>query len=155
MSEETTIYAHRTKEMADKGELAVISNIVNDCTTKSKFENVNGRRRVYKCKEYEDEFEEQGALPDPNRTINPKHEIVCQTIKDSNGVDPTNWTKMAVVRQGRSEDHHWRAPNAGDGRQGELLFTTFNGNGCTSKSTSENVYGCRRIYKCKEFEDKF
>merc|ERR1719321_1840453 len=44
VSEETTTGVHRLKEMADKGELLVPAINVNDCVTKSKFDNVYGCR---------------------------------------------------------------------------------------------------------------
>merc|ERR1712195_195955 len=44
VSEETTTGVHRLKEMADKGELLFPSINVNDCVTKSKFDNVYGCR---------------------------------------------------------------------------------------------------------------
>merc|ERR1711935_138104 len=44
VSEETTTGAHRLKEMAAKGELLFPAINVNDCVTKSKFDNVYGCR---------------------------------------------------------------------------------------------------------------
>merc|ERR1712178_71951 len=44
VSKETTTGVHRLKEMADKGELLFPSINVNDCVTKSKFDNVYGCR---------------------------------------------------------------------------------------------------------------
>merc|ERR1712195_121835 len=44
VSEETTTCVHRLKEMADKGELLFPAINVNDCVTKSKFDNVYGCR---------------------------------------------------------------------------------------------------------------
>jgi len=44
VSEETTTGVHRLKEMADKGELLFPAINVNDCVTKSKFDNVYGCR---------------------------------------------------------------------------------------------------------------
>merc|ERR1712118_586374 len=44
VSEETTTGVHRLKEMAAKGELLVPAINVNDCVTKSKFDNVHGCR---------------------------------------------------------------------------------------------------------------
>merc|ERR1712162_12344 len=43
-SEETTTGVHRLKEMAAKGELLFPAINVNDCVTKSKFDNVYGCR---------------------------------------------------------------------------------------------------------------
>merc|ERR1712086_767749 len=42
VSEETTTGVHRLKEMAAKGELLFPAINVNDCVTKSKFDNVYG-----------------------------------------------------------------------------------------------------------------
>merc|ERR1719198_2521664 len=44
VSEETTTGVHRLKEMADKGELLFPAINVNDCVTKSKFDNIYGCR---------------------------------------------------------------------------------------------------------------
>merc|ERR1712125_171032 len=44
MGEETTTGVHRLKEMAAKGELLFPAINVNDCVTKSKFDNVYGCR---------------------------------------------------------------------------------------------------------------
>merc|ERR1711981_893884 len=44
VSEETTTGVHRLKEMAAKGTLLVPAINVNDCVTKSKFDNVYGCR---------------------------------------------------------------------------------------------------------------
>merc|ERR1711886_9586 len=44
VSEETTTGVHRLKQMAAKGELLFPAINVNDCVTKSKFDNVYGRR---------------------------------------------------------------------------------------------------------------
>merc|ERR1712021_123724 len=44
VSEETTTGVHRLKEMAAKGELLFPASNVNDCVTKSKFDNVYGCR---------------------------------------------------------------------------------------------------------------
>merc|ERR1712125_319101 len=44
VSEETTTGVHRLKEMAAKGELLFPAHGVNDCVTKSKFDNVYGCR---------------------------------------------------------------------------------------------------------------
>merc|ERR1712094_81269 len=44
VSEETTTGVHRLKEMASKGELLFPASNVNDCVTKSKFDNVYGCR---------------------------------------------------------------------------------------------------------------
>merc|ERR1711885_57493 len=44
VSEETTTWVHRLKEMAAKGELLFPAINVNDCVTKSKFDNVYGCR---------------------------------------------------------------------------------------------------------------
>ena len=44
MSEETTTGVHRLKQMAARGELLFPAINVNDCVTKSKFDNVYGCR---------------------------------------------------------------------------------------------------------------
>lgn len=44
VSEETTTGVHRLKQMAHRGELIVRAINVNDCVTKSKFDNIYGCR---------------------------------------------------------------------------------------------------------------
>jgi len=44
VSEETTTGVHRLKQMAAKGELITRAINVNDCVTKSKFDNIYGCR---------------------------------------------------------------------------------------------------------------
>merc|ERR1712178_249514 len=85
-----------------------------------------------------------GSLPDPNSTTNPEFKCVLLTIKDSIGVDPKKWTKMAAVVKGVSEEtttgvHRLREMAA----KGELLFPAINVNDCVTKSKFDNVYGCR------------
>merc|ERR1712225_191328 len=82
--------------------------------------------------------------PDPNSTTNPEFKCVLQTIKDSIGVDPKKWTKMAAVVRGVSEEtttgvHRLKEMAA----KGELLFPAINVNDCVTKSKFDNVYGCR------------
>merc|ERR1712010_364281 len=69
---------------------------------------------------------------------------VLQTIKDSIGVDPKKWTKMAAVVKGVSEETTTgvhRLKEMAD--KGELLFPSINVNDCVTKSKFDNVYGCR------------
>ena len=54
--------------------------------------------------EFVGKFANDGSLPDPNSTTNPEFKGVLQTLKDSIGVDPKTWTKMAVVVTGVSEE---------------------------------------------------
>ena len=64
-----------------------------------------------------------GSLPDPNSTTNPEFKCVLQTIKDSSGVDPKTWTKMAVVVKGVSEETTTGVHRLKDmADKGELLF---------------------------------
>ena len=78
---------------------------------------------IHKNKEFEERGAKDGSLPDPNSTINPEFKCVLQTIKDSSGVDPKMWTKMAVVVMGVSEETTTgvhRLTEMAD--NGELLF---------------------------------
>merc|ERR1712022_74029 len=99
---------------------------------------------IHKGKEFEEKFAKDGSLPDPNSTQNPEFKCVLQTIKDSIGVDPKKWTKMAAVVKGVSEEtttgvHRLKEMAA----KGELLFPAINVNDCVTKSKFDNVYGCR------------
>merc|ERR1712086_216694 len=69
---------------------------------------------------------------------------VLQTIKDSIGVDPKKWSKMAVVCKGVSEETTTGVHRLMDmAKKGELLFPAINVNDCVTKSKFDNVYGCR------------
>merc|ERR1712232_739143 len=99
---------------------------------------------IHKGKEFEEKFAKDGSLPDPNSTTNPEFKCVLQTIKDSIGVDPKKWTKMAAVCKGVSEETTTgvhRLKEMAD--KGELLFPSINVNDCVTKSKFDNVYGCR------------
>merc|ERR1712164_30133 len=77
-------------------------------------------------------------------TTNPEFKCVLQTIKDSIGVDPKKWTKMAAVVKGVSEEtttgvHRLKEMAA----KGELLFPAINVNDCVTKPKFDNVFGCR------------
>merc|ERR1739838_282087 len=99
---------------------------------------------MHKGKEYEDLFEKDGSLPDPNSTDNPEFKCVLQLIKDSIQVDKTRYTRMAAKLKGVSEEtttgvHRLKEMAA----KGELLFPAINVNDCVTKSKFDNVYGCR------------
>merc|ERR1711970_549213 len=99
---------------------------------------------MHKGREFEEKFAKDGSLPDPESTTNPEFKCVLQTIKDSIGVDPKKWTKMAAVVKGVSEEtttgvHRLKEMAA----KGELLFPAINVNDCVTKSKFDNVYGCR------------
>merc|ERR1712157_559348 len=99
---------------------------------------------IHKGKEFEEKFAKDGSLPDPASTTNPEFKCVLQTIKDSIGVDPKKWTKMAAVVKGVSEETTTgvhRLKEMAD--KGELLFPSINVNDCVTKSKFDNVYGCR------------
>jgi adenosylhomocysteinase len=99
---------------------------------------------IHKGKEFEEKFAKDGSLPDPNSTQNPEFKCVLQTIKDSIGVDPKKWTKMAAGCKGVSEETTTgvhRLKEMAD--KGELLFPSINVNDCVTKSKFDNVYGCR------------
>merc|ERR1712028_259365 len=75
---------------------------------------------------------------------NPEFKCVLQLIKDSIPVNPTKWSKMALVCKGVSEEtttgvHRLKEMAA----KGELLFPAINVNDCVTKSKFDNVYGCR------------
>merc|ERR1739848_724212 len=67
VSEETTTGVHRLKEMAAKGELLFPAINVNDCVTKSKFDNVYGCRRGVK----------DGIMRATDDMIGGKRALVC------------------------------------------------------------------------------
>merc|ERR1712025_802944 len=95
-------------------------------------------------REFEEKYAKDKSLPDPASTDHGEFKCVLQTIKDSIGVDPKKWTKMAAVVKGVSEEtttgvHRLKEMAA----KGELLFPAINVNDCVTKSKFDNVYGCR------------
>merc|ERR1712178_519375 len=91
-----------------------------------------------------EKFAKDGSLPDPESTTNPEFKCVLQTIKDSIGVDPKKWTKMAAVVKGVSEETTTGVHRLKEmASKGELLFPAINVNDCVTKSKFDNVYGCR------------
>merc|ERR1712021_114172 len=99
---------------------------------------------IHKGKEFEEKYAKDKSLPDPNSTTNPEFKCVLQLIKDSIPVNPTKWSKMALVCKGVSEEtttgvHRLKEMAA----KGELLFPAINVNDCVTKSKFDNVYGCR------------
>merc|ERR1712188_332412 len=99
---------------------------------------------IHKGKEFEEKYAKDGSLPDPNSTDNAEFKCVLQTIKDSIGVDPKKWTKMAAVVKGVSEETTTGVHRLKEmASKGELLFPAINVNDCVTKSNFDNVYGCR------------
>merc|ERR1712021_123676 len=99
---------------------------------------------IHKGKEFEEKYAKDKSLPDPNSTTNPEFKCVLQLIKDSIPVNPTKWSKMALVCKGVSEETTTgvhRLKEMAD--KGELLFPAINVNDCVTKSKFDNVYGCR------------
>jgi len=99
---------------------------------------------IHKGKELEEKYAKDKSLPDPNSTTNAEFKCVLQIIKDSLGVDPKKWSKMAANCHGVSEEtttgvHRLKEMAA----KGELLFPAINVNDCVTKSKFDNVYGCR------------
>merc|ERR1711939_1268926 len=95
-------------------------------------------------KEWEEEYEKTGKVPDPATTDNAEFKCVMQLVADSIKVDPKKWTKMAANWKGVSEEtttgvHRLKEMAA----KGELLFPAINVNDCVTKSKFDNVYGCR------------
>merc|ERR1719473_101270 len=112
--------------------------------TRSSDDGGDATMLIHKGKEFEEKYEKDKSLPDPNSTTNPEFKCVLQTIKDSIGVDPKKWTKMAAVVKGVSEETTTgvhRLKEMAD--KGELLFPAINVNDCVTKSKFDNVYGCR------------
>merc|ERR1712127_563650 len=99
---------------------------------------------IHKGKEFEEKYAKDKSLPDPDSTTNPEFKCVLQLIKDSIPVNPTKWSKMALVCKGVSEETTTgvhRLKEMAD--KGELLFPAINVNDCVTKSKFDNVYGCR------------
>merc|ERR1711939_791524 len=95
-------------------------------------------------KEWEEEYEKTGKVPDPATTDNAEFKCILQLLKDSIPADKTKYSRMAAKCKGVSEETttgvHRLKEMAG---KGELLFPAINVNDCVTKSKFDNVYGCR------------
>jgi len=102
---------------------------------------------IHKGKDFEEKYQKDKSLPDPNSTTNPEFKCVLQTIKDSimrGGADATKWTRMAAKCKGVSEETTTGVMRLKEmAAKGELLFPAINVNDCVTKSKFDNVYGCR------------
>merc|ERR1712137_180282 len=91
VSEETTTGVHRLKEMAAKGELLFPAINVNDCVTKSKFDNVYGCRHSLP----------DGIMRATDVMIGGKRALICgygDVGKDVQGLDKKEWIKTVIGR---------------------------------------------------------
>jgi len=99
---------------------------------------------IHKGKQWEEEFEKTGKVPDPSTTTNAEFKCVMQTVADSIKVDPKKWTKMAANWKGVSEETTTGVHRLQEmANKKELLVPAINVNDCVTKSKFDNVYGCR------------
>jgi adenosylhomocysteinase len=90
------------------------------------------------------EFEQAGAVPDPDSAESEEFRIVLQTLKRSVEADPQKWTRAAAGIRGVTEETTTgvhRLYQLAD--QGKLLFPAINVNDSVTKSKFDNLYGCR------------
>jgi adenosylhomocysteinase len=90
------------------------------------------------------EFEQAGAVPDPETAESGEFKIILATLQRSLGEDPQRWTRVASAIQGVTEEtttgvHRLYQLAA----TGDLLFPAINVNDSVTKSKFDNLYGCR------------
>merc|ERR1712071_718787 len=115
---------------------------------------------IHKGKEFEEKFAKDKSLPDPDSTTNPEFKCVLQTIKDSIGVDPKKWTKMAAVLKGVSEEtttgvHRLKGETFAEYWWCTEQMLTWPGADGPDQIIDDGGDATMLIHKGKEFEEKF
>ncbi len=90
------------------------------------------------------EFEQAGAVPDPETAESGEFKIILETLQRSLQEDPQRWTNVAAGIQGVTEEtttgvHRLYQLAETD----DLLFPAINVNDSVTKSKFDNLYGCR------------
>eukprot|EP00297_Palpitomonas_bilix_P007432 CAMPEP_0113881156 /NCGR_PEP_ID=MMETSP0780_2-20120614/8207_1 /TAXON_ID=652834 /ORGANISM="Palpitomonas bilix" /LENGTH=492 /DNA_ID=CAMNT_0000867957 /DNA_START=35 /DNA_END=1513 /DNA_ORIENTATION=+ /assembly_acc=CAM_ASM_000599 len=92
----------------------------------------------------EEEFEKNGAVPNPDSADNDELKCVLTIIKDTLASDKSYWRNMAKNIVGVSEETTTGVHRLYQmARNGSLLFPAINVNDSVTKSKFDNVYGCR------------
>jgi adenosylhomocysteinase len=90
------------------------------------------------------EFEQAGAVPDPESAESEEFKIVLATLQRSLAEDPQRWTGVAASIQGVTEETTTGVHRLYQlAETGDLLFPAINVNDSVTKSKFDNLYGCR------------
>ncbi len=90
------------------------------------------------------EFEQAGAVPDPESADNEEFKIILKTLQRSLEEDPQRFTTMAEACMGVSEETTTGVHRLYQfAETGDLLFPAINVNDSVTKSKFDNLYGCR------------
>jgi adenosylhomocysteinase len=90
------------------------------------------------------EFEQAGAVPDPESADSEEYKIILQTLQRSLEEDPQRWTKIAAGIKGVTEETTTGVHRLYQfAETGDLLFPAINVNDSVTKSKFDNLYGCR------------
>jgi adenosylhomocysteinase len=90
------------------------------------------------------EFEQAGAVPDPESADSEEYKIILQTLQRSLEEDPQRWTKIAANIKGVTEETTTGVHRLYQfAETGDLLFPAINVNDSVTKSKFDNLYGCR------------
>jgi adenosylhomocysteinase len=90
------------------------------------------------------EFEQAGAVPDPESAESGEFKIVLATLQRSLVEDPQRWTRLAEGIQGVTEETTTGVLRLYQlAETGDLLFPAINVNDSVTKSKFDNLYGCR------------
>jgi adenosylhomocysteinase len=90
------------------------------------------------------EFEQAGAVPDPESADSEEFKIILQTLQRSLEEDPQRWTRIAAAIKGVTEETTTGVHRLYQfAETGDLLFPAINVNDSVTKSKFDNLYGCR------------
>jgi adenosylhomocysteinase len=90
------------------------------------------------------EFEQAGAVPDPETADSGEFKIILETLQRSLGEDPQRWTRLGEGIKGVTEETTTGVHRLYQlAEAGELLFPAINVNDSVTKSKFDNLYGCR------------
>merc|ERR1719412_2676517 len=99
---------------------------------------------IHEGADWEQKFEKDGSMPDPDTVDNPEMKEVYKVIRQELQKNPKKWTTIAGNVVGVSEEtttgvHRLYAMAA----QNKLLFPAINVNDAVTKSKFDNLYGCK------------
>jgi adenosylhomocysteinase len=90
------------------------------------------------------EYEQAGAVPDPEGADNDELKIILRTLERSLAEDPQRFTRMAESLKGVTEETTTGVHRLYQMQEaGTLLFPAINVNDSVTKSKFDNLYGCR------------
>jgi len=90
------------------------------------------------------EFEQAGAVPDPDSAESEEFKIVLRTLQRSLEEDSQRWTRVAASVKGVTEETTTGVHRLYQlAETGDLLFPAINVNDSVTKSKFDNLYGCR------------